>query len=347
MFLHKRNKYWYIHFVDYNGKRQKVSTKTTNRLIAEKILKEFSLGINSPNSFTNTLNSPNQNSVFLKDFSNRILEYANINFTSKNFDLYQRVLKNLYQLIGNKNIFDINFNDIEKYKALRANEVSKSSVNIELRTIKAIFNIAKDRWEILDKNPAKNIQQFSIPEKEKLSLNFHEVKEFLNNVDDNKFKNVVLFALNTGCRASEIINLEWNDIDIKNRIITIRNKPTFKTKTGRIRQIPINEQVLSLLNNIILKFHNCNCYVFLNQKGNQYRRDFLTYKFKKTIRRCKLPLKYHFHCLRHTFITALIKQNVSISKVMKLAGHSDVDTTLGYTHLNVEDLRDSVKMIHF
>lgn len=347
MFLHKRNRIWYIHFVDTKGKRQKVSTKSPNRLIAEKYLRNFF--INSDNSFINKpLSIPQgKNSLRLLEFSHRIIKYAKLNYSNSNIDLYQRVLKYLIQIAGNKTLESISISDIEQYKSIRVTKVTKTSVNIELRAIRAIFNIAKEKWELLDKNPAKNIQQFGIPEKEKLSLDKNEIQCLLNNIDDKHFKEIVLFGLYTGCRASEIINLEWNDIDLINRIIVIRNKPNFKTKTGKMRQIPINHPLFERLCKLKNSSNENSTFVFLNKNKVPYRRDFLTYKFKKSIKHAGLPNKYHFHCLRHSFITSLIQNNISITKVMKLAGHSEIETTLGYTHLNVEDLRDSIKMIQF
>lgn len=347
MFLHKRNKIWYIHFVDFKGKRQKVSTNSSIRLIAEKYLKKFSA--DSDNSLQNlSIPSPvAQNSIDLLNFKNRVYKYAKVNYSYANVDLYRRVLNNLIQIIGNKNVEDISVFDIEKYKANRMAYVSKTSVNIELRTLRAILNIAALKWEIIPKNPAKNVQQLPIPEKEILSLSDEETNKLLDTIEDYRFKRIVLFALHTGCRASEITNLEWSDVDLSNRVISIRNKPTFKTKTGKLRQIPINDTLFRLFTQFDSKIINVNGFVFTNKDGLKYRRDFLTYRFKHYVIKTGLDKRFHFHCTRHTFITKLIRNNVSIYKAMKLAGHSEIKTTLGYTHMIVEDLRDAVEVVNY
>ncbi len=68
-------------------------------------------------------------------------------------------------------------------------------------------------------------------------------------------------------------------------------------------------------------------------------------KFKKYLRQARLPEKYHFHCLRHTFITNLIKNGVNINYAKQLAGHSDLNTTMGYIHIETEDLREAVNLV--
>ncbi len=246
MFLHKRGKTWYLHFTDSQGKRQKISTKTSNRLEAEKVKKRFSISSEYSSEKDSFYILPSASSINLISFKKRIVEYAKLNFTKANMELYERVLRYLIEIIGNKVVSCVSIVDVEKYKANRVNKVSKTTVNIELRTLRAIFNIAVQKWDIITKNPAKNIQQLSIPEKEILSLTNDETYRLLDVMDDYRFKKIVLFAFHTGCRASEIINLEWSDVDLNNRVITIRNKPTFKTKTGKIRQIPINDILLRL-----------------------------------------------------------------------------------------------------
>jgi site-specific recombinase XerD len=53
----------------------------------------------------------------------------------------------------------------------------------------------------------------------------------------------------------------------------------------------------------------------------------------------------HFHSIRHTVVTNLIKNDVSINKVKEFIGHKSISTTLKYTHLNVEDYRSVADMV--
>jgi len=161
--------------------------------------------------------------------------------------------------------------------------------------------------------------------------------------------NIILFGLYTGCRMKEITNLQWKDIDLKDRIIRIRNKEDFNTKTGKSRMIPISDKLHSTINQIITENGNVidepDSYVFSQPNNIRYTNSSITHMFKYYIRKTKLPEKFHFHCLRHTFITNCIKRGININYVQILAGHSELKTTLGYTHIGIEDLKKAILAI--
>jgi len=65
------------------------------------------------------------------------------------------------------------------------------------------------------------------------------------------------------------------------------------------------------------------------------------------LRKLNFPEKFHYHSLRHSFITNLIKSGVNINYVKEIAGHSEIKTSLGYIHIVTEDLREAVNKIKF
>ena len=232
--------------------------------------------------------------------------------------------------------------DIENYKAYRLKRVNKSTCNIDIRTLKAVFNIAK-KWSLIDNNPLDMVKQFKTEEKEILYMNKTELENLMFVIDDNNLKNIINFALNTGVRISELIYIQWSDVDLKERILTIKNKKQFNTKSKRNRKIPLNDKAFKILKR--RNKYNESEYIFKNTCSRQFSRDHLTRLFKKYVREADLPDKFHFHCLRHTFITELIKNGVNINYVKELAGHSDIKTTMNYIHLVTDDLRKAVNSI--
>ena len=211
------------------------------------------------------------------------------------------------------------------------------------------------KWKVLSHNPCQFVSKCIINEKEKLSFDDNDIEKILSLMSNLPISKIVLFALFTGCRINEILNIQWNDIDFIHKVFTVRNKPNFKTKTGKIRQIPISDKLFFILNDLyrnrcvdkdnILNFNNTNEYVFLNSKGVRHSRSRVTIEFKKYLRKAGIDEKFHFHCLRHTFITNLIKKGVSINFVKEIVGHSDIATTLNYVHIVTEDLRKAVNQI--
>lgn len=345
MFISKNKKTYgnyYLYYTGENGLRKSVSTKTSNRKHALEFL------IN----FKNNQQKPSIPTVkpldMFSELEEKVLQFVRSNYRKGTQNIYSFTLKNFKEILGDKNLNEITSHDIEYYKSCRLKEVSPTTCNINISTLKSIFNIGiKFGWCV--HNPVKGIAKLKIPQKERLCLSEKEIEKLLKEVGkDTVMKNIILFGLFTGCRLNEILNLQWKDIDLKEKIIYIRNKEDFKTKAGKTRLIPFGEKLYSVLSRMVLidknviKLHNPDAYLFAKPDGGKYSGNYITHKFKNYIRKAGLHEKYHFHCLRHTFITNCIKRNININYVQALAGHSELKTTLGYTHIGIEDLKKAI-----
>jgi len=287
--------------------------------------------------------TPQISSYKLSNLQKEVLEYAKNNMANSTFELYKKAINNLIKFLGNKRLDGISFLELERFKNHRAETVSKTSANMEIRTIKAILNYGVKSGLIL-KNPAINIKQFKLPEKEKLSFSQEDLQKIFSVIRDPIIGRITLFGLNTGCRLSGILNIQIKDINFEEKYFTIRNKADFKTKSGKIRRIPFSEGSERLVSPY--KGKSGDRYLFSFKGPIRLNKDYVSQKFKKYLRNAGLPEKFHFHCLRHTFITNLIKAGVSINFVKELAGHSDIQTTMGYVHIELEDMREAMKTIN-
>lgn len=345
MFLSKRpNGIFYLFVFDpILNKRKCISTKTKLKSKALEFFLNYKKGVTPKQALF----------INLSDAENLLNRYVTDNLAISSFLIYKKSFKHLTRILGNKRIDFITVNDVECFKSARLNEVKKTTVNIELRTLKSMFNVLK-KLGYLQINPFNNVKFFKIEEKEVLSFNDKEIAELLNAIKEPIFKNIVLFALNTGCRISEIINLQWNDVDFENMVINIRNKENFKTKSGKNRQIPLTNLLLELFNNIkqvqnnIIPIYNAGGYVFIsNLYKTKYSRHTITEKLKEYLRKLNFPEKFHFHCLRHTYITNLVKAGVNINYIKLLAGHGDLKTTERYVHISIYELKNALNSINF
>jgi integrase/recombinase XerD len=84
---------------------------------------------------------------------------------------------------------------------------------------------------------------------------------------------------------------------------------------------------------------------FTNIPGIKLNEDYVSKKFKKAVRACKLNDKVHFHTLRHSFASLLVQKGVSLYVVKELLGHEDLATTQIYSHLQEDNLRQAVNLI--
>ena len=119
------------------------------------------------------------------------------------------------------------------------------------------------------------------------------------------------------------------------------SKGDFRTKTGKMRTIPISSDLYKLLADMPDK----SGLLFTQKDGKPFWSEFISKQFKQAIRDCKLNPKLHFHSLRHTFGSYLVEQGVSLFHVQQLMGHSSPFVTQIYAHLGNPELMSSVEKI--
>jgi len=148
-------------------------------------------------------------------------------------------------------------------------------------------------------------------------------------------------------RKAELEYLEWVDIDFSRRKIKIRRKEDWQPKTGE-REIPIGDALLALLRE--LKRKNAKSiksnYVFCAPDGGRLRTK-LREKLIQIATKAGIEDLTRVHTLRHTFASHLVMSGVDLPTVMKLMGHSDIQTTMIYAHLAPDHLADAVNKLSF
>ena len=214
----------------------------------------------------------------------------------------------------------IRTNQIESFSDwLGSRGLSKTTINMHLRTIKAMFRyyLKVDR---LAKIP--HIHQLRIPKTEPIYITdneFQSIKE-LEGLDD-LYKRLFFFYRETGMRLNEpmmsVLDGAW--IDIPN---------TSKSKVGR--NIELDKPMQSIFNE--LKEWLANGY------GSRLKTpdDHISKMFKKALRCIGADEGKHFHSLRHTFAVRRLIQGTSIYDLKLLMGHSSVTTTEVYSNMNLK-----------
>ena len=198
--------------------------------------------------------------------------------------------------------------------------VSPITVNIELRTIRAAFNTAV-RWGLLLSNPFSNQKFVSVPEASPIFFSKADFQKLLNAIKEGWLKEIIIFATLTGLRRGEIVNLHWSDVDLQRKTITVQSSPTFKTKNGKKRTIPINETAVYILKSKANK--NISELVF-TLNGKKVYPNWISAKMKQYVVdvNIALPKKLHFHSLRHTFASWLVQNGEQIADFIELKGNN-------------------------
>lgn len=169
-----------------------------------------------------------------------------------------------------------------------------------------------------------------------------EFRAVMKRIDQPWFGEMVMFTLLTGMRRGEVANLHWSDLDLERKLVHVHSTPTFRSKRGKQRVIPLNEW-------IVLEFGakqrpEGDVYLFTFE-GSKVEESYLTHKFTDYVRAAGLKRKLHFHSLRHTFAMWLVQSSTPLAEIQKLLGHSSVVTTQIYSHLEEEHLRGAAEKI--
>lgn len=320
-YLTKRNKIYYIIYFDEFGKRKTKSTKTRKKPEALKFLVEFK--------------KYNSCKILLKNAIDMFLQ-SNTSKSKKYYEDLNFKLNQFLKFCGNIPIEKVNYELLNNFiKSLN----SQTLANKYLQYLKTFFNYFV-RLEKLYFNPCNKIKKFKLPEKQPLYFSNDELDKLLAVVNP-EIKDVVIFAVNTGMRLSEIINLKFSQIDFDNELIILDNQQNI-TKSKRVRSIPMNTTVKNII--ATKKINDLNDYVF-TKNNKPFTNSIVSHTFKKAVREAGINPLLHFHSLRHTFASNLVKNKIPIFAVSKLLGHSDIKTTLIYSHLEANDLREVVETL--
>ena len=145
------------------------------------------------------------------------------------------------------------------------------------------------------------------------------------------FADLVILALNTGLRKSELLNLKWKDIHADGREIVIHGKG------DKRRTVPLNDAARA----VIAKQPRGTDFIFdIPNRGQSglFRRTI--YQIKK-----RTGIDFHFHLLRHTFATKLLESGVDIITISEILGHSRAMVTLAYSHTDPQRKQRAVELM--
>lgn len=273
----------------------------------------------------------------LDSFFGDFLRRSKLEYSEKTIVVYRQSYKNFRRICGNKRLAWIKPMDAEKFKEERCKEVSPTSVNIELKTLRAAFTRAS-KLQFIDANPFDATRKVRVPHKEASFLSEDELSLLLRTIDNTGLREIVTFAVQTMMRLGEIVSLRWENVDLKRKIIHIRSTEGFQVKGGKPRWTPMSPWVYQYLSRSLRK----SGLVFEQGNGIPYKGNSVSHRFKKFVRKAGLPEEVHFHSLRHTGISWLINHGQPAAFVQKIAGHSSLAVTQIYTHLEDANLSNAM-----
>lgn len=207
-----------------------------------------------------------------------------------------------------------------------------------IQLVRHAFNLAVREWEWCRENPMHRVSMEKTRNEVDRWLTLEE-EEHLMAASSLWLREFIVFALNTGMRQGEILNLQWQDVDFTRGTLVV-----MKSKNGTRRTIPLNAPVYELLAAKQAATGAKKGRVFTTPRGNELKVRFLAREFCETRDRAGIP-DFRFHDLRHTFATRLVQRGIDLYKVQRLLGHKTTHMTQRYAHHSPESLREGVRIL--
>lgn len=257
-----------------------------------------------------------------------------LNKSKRTVHITKYALKKIGAFFGHKKISEIMPADIERFKDKVLERHRVNGTRIIVTHVKAFFGYAITRGYIV-KNPGKGSLKDIPPQKVARFLNLEEVEKLCYACRFNpELLDIVLVALHSGMRLSEILNIQAEHI--KEGHILISLDKAFNTKTKEPRVVPINKAIAQ---------------IFARVKSGKifpgWSIDRLERAFRRAVQRSGLG-RIRFHDLRHTFASTYLQSGgTTTAELMSLLGHKTLAALQIYTHFQKKYLEEKINKVKY
>lgn len=283
------------------------------------------------------------------------------------YGIYKKYIKGTQ--LSKKNINKLQVRDLQLFYNNILKDKGKENIVINInKLVKASLTQAV-KLELISRNVASLVTLPSINKNKKIQIfsdnEIHRLMDTLKK-EDLQLQLIVLIAITTGMRQGEILGLTWNNIDLDNNIIkirqTVKQVKKLEIKDGQIKEgkneiIKTKPKVDSSIRDVFLPKEVCNLLktheqnrinniVFPNSFGGWIDASNFRKHYKNLLKKADIPY-LKFHTLRHQYTSTLLKNNVLLKRVQELLGHATPTTTMNiYMQLSSDDIQTTNTQIN-
>ena len=207
---------------------------------------------------------------------------------------------------------------------------SGDTVNHYFNTLSKLFQMLSEEWGLAIDNPIKGIKRMPPSKGRHKRLNEHTEATLLGACSALSYwelNSIIIIAIETGMRRSEIMGMNWDDVDLINRRIYLH-----KTKNGESRQVPLTKKAVAVLDNLNKNKAGKVFAISLDQLRGQFERS-RKHAHEHWLDKDNNPFgDLRFHDLRHEALSRLSDAGLNVIELSSISGHKTLGMLQRYTH---------------
>jgi len=310
----------------------RIPSRREARQLMHSLLRPTNQGLRKPHS-----------TMMFGDFAQKWEEAVLPTYRASTRNFYRDILRrHLVPRFEQHRLCDIHTPDLQVFLNQKAERYAPSVLYHIRATMSRACASAKE-WGYLEHNPASGVR---LPQKHpirpKVTFQPAEVRTILNHLQGTHRTMVLLIAV-TGMRVSELLALQWSDIDFARRLVHVRR--TFYRGSFGLPKTPTSERVIPISDGLFVALQrhmgnvrqNASPLVFPNADGKPYEAaNLLRRLLHPALAKCGLP-KTGWRVFRRSVATALSEMREPVRTTQQVLGHSSPHTTLAFYTQSVEE----------
>ena len=313
---------WAVDYT-YKGKRYKKVVALSRKQaqdIERKILTDIKLGVFFPDL--------DKQEVTFSEIAEKY--WALHGSKTRGADSFKYTFDKIVARFGFMKVADISTEEIQTFYNDTWARTSASTANRHFSLFRAIINKAISLKLYKGQNPCVGVvRQRENPPRDKYFTK-DDIKNLILNAEE-RLKPLIAFAVLTGCRKGEILNLRHRDIDFYGGIIRIT-----MSKSGKPREIPMSNDLRPIL---------------WAMRGNPQDKVFnitvpaLRYSWGRLLKKLGFGDGYVFHSCRHAFASLYLQNGGNITDLQRILGHAKIELTMRYSHFSQQYLKQAIRVM--
>jgi integrase len=245
----------------------------------------------------------------------------------------KRKLAWMHDYLGDLTLNDINQDVIDRIRSTKLKEASKATTNRYLALIRSILIRARDEWEWIDKAP--KIRLFKESSSRERSLTNDQFQALMRELPAHQ-RETVMFALATGLRQRNVLELEWSQVNLELRHAWIH---AGQSKNRRPIAVPLNDTAMQVLQRQLGK-HQTRVFTYLGKPLKAAN----TKAWSNALKRAGIT-DFRWHDLRHTWATWQRQAGTPTHELQRLGGWRTGAMVERYAHLAPDHLATAAKRL--